>query len=242
MRTPRFTPVFLLAALLLAPATSLFAEVSVRTDRKGGYAMTHVVPTGSSEAKQIWAPLLGRGRPVDALNADGDLRGDRWPMVMESPAKPYYPWVVWSRSHEKGLALAWSTWSPTTGWSTIDHVAGPEALEGDQLDPQMDFDAEGRPYLVWWTEAQGKGQVYVSVFLVTRWMTPILVSEGIDDGSHPSIEVGQHGRLTVQYETPEGKVVQPVYFHSPITITDDINPQGRMRLRSSPYVMLPKRR
>ena len=242
MRTPRPVLLWMLTALLLVSATSLFAEVSVRMDRKGGYALTHVIPSGPVAEKQVWTPVAGKGRLVDALNPDGDLLGDLWPTVMESPSKPYHPWVVWSRSVDEGFELAWSTWTPAQSWTPISSVAGPDFLQGDQLDPRVAFDREGRPYLVWWTRADGESQVYVSVFLATRWMAPFLVSDGSEAGSHPSIEIGPQGRMSVQYQTPEGKVTQWVYFHRPITITDDINPQGRMILRSSPYMMLPKGR
>jgi hypothetical protein len=207
--------------LLALSATAAVAEVRVITDRDGAYQMTQVVL--DARTGRVWtAPSRGEGPTV--LNEGGDRNGDLYPRILESSVGPHYPWVVWSRYnvHDEKYDLAWSRWSEA-GWEPIRWLE-PEASPGDNLDAALGFDAHGRPYVAWWREDDGHGQVYLSVYLVTSWMAPFPVSSAGVDSRHPSLDVPSPGVMIVRYETPAGTVEETVLFDAPVTITDDINP------------------
>lgn len=227
-----------LGLLLLCAHLDARAEVAARTNRQGKYVMTHVLPSGSDSNPQIWASRRGRiaARSLVALNPNGDLNGDLWPTVAESPSPPYHPWVVWSRPDDGHLRMAWSRWD-RGNWTPIQFVES-KADETDQLDARVAFDEDSRPFVVWWSQDEtGRGRVWLSVFLATRWMEPFAVSDASIDASLPDVRFDDHGYLNVDFDTPDGRVSQLVMFSAPVTITDDINPQGRLWLKGRPQPM-----
>jgi len=133
---------------------------------------------------------------------------------------PHYPWVFWSRQNDGEFDLVWSRWSPE-GWTSIDWVY--PGIPGNDLDPDVVFDLGARPYLVWWVEEHGRGRVFFSMYLATRWMTPLLVSDGVVDSRSPQIALTNHS-VVIRYWTPDGDETHTVQFDRPATITDDINP------------------
>jgi hypothetical protein len=214
-----------LLVIFLAASVGVQAEVSVRTDRQGEYLMTQVLHSGPHLAeKNVWSPR-GRGsRTGQVLNPHGDANGDLWPSVAEAPSTPHYPWVVWSRFNGLEYDLAWSRWTER-GWSDIASLGRPAAA-GDDLDPDLMVNSEGRPFTVWWRDEEGGGRVYVSVFLANRWMPAYLISDPQVDSRYPSLlSIEPDGSLSVEYATPEGTVSGIVVFELPDTIVDDINPQ-----------------
>lgn len=227
-----------LGLVLLVSAPDARAEVSARTDRQGNYVMTHVLPSGPSSNAQIWASRRGRAiaRKFVPLNPDGDANGDLWPTVAESPSAPYHPWVLWSRADGDNHRLAWSHWNQGA-WSPIQWVDFKQQPV-DQLDPSVAFNEDGRPLAVWWSRGEaGRGRIWVSVFLMTRWMEPFAVSDPLVDAQRPGIHVTPQGYINVDFDTPEGRVSQLVMFVEPVTITDDIHPQGRIWLKGLPLPM-----
>jgi hypothetical protein len=220
-RTTIFT---LICLLLLTLCFDAQAEVSVRTDRGGNYLKTQIIPVGPHAENRAWG-LRGRGfRCARALNPYGDINGDLWPTVAEAPTAPHYPYVVWSRFNGSNYDMAWSRWTGQ-GWAPIEFIAR-KPMPGDDLDANIVFNRDGRPYVVWWADMEeGAGRVYFSLLLADRWLSPVLISDPAVDSRRPTLELTSGRELAVTYETPEGVVTQYVTFSSPNTITDDINPQ-----------------
>jgi hypothetical protein len=202
------------------------AEVSVRTDRSGNYVKTQIIPVGPNAENRAWG-LRGRGfRGFRTLNPYGDINGDLWPTVAETPTAPHYPYVVWSRFNGSNYDMAWSRWTGE-GWTPINYIAR-EPMPGDDLDADVIFNPEGRPYVVWWSDMEeGGGRVYFSLLLSNRWLMPVLVSDPAVDSRFPKLELTTSRELAVTYETPEGSVTQFITFGSPNTIVDDSDPQSR---------------
>lgn len=227
----RIAIVFLV--LLSIAAGAAWAEISVRVDRRGTYMTTLVIPLTNGDGEtRIWETRGPRTiRRGLALNPYGDEYGDSWPVVVENSVGRL-PWVVWSRLTGRGSELVYSYWGDR-GWAPVRSVSMASPL-GDNVDPSVGFDSEGRPYLTWWAEDEDKGKVYVSVFLNETWMTPVLVSDNEIDSRYPEIAVlaadersaGGVRAVRVVYDTIDGRVRQDVTFSLPVTITDDINPMG----------------
>lgn len=206
---------------MLAPSS--VAEVSVETDDDGVYRRTVLRTNQSEKNYRVWAVSRNVGTRL-VLNADGDGLGDLWPTIVGNDGDGGRPHVVWSRFDGTSFDLAWSRWTDEAGWSETDWVAG-TAMPGDDLDPDLEFDpTDGRPSLVWWSDDGERGQVYLSVFLSSRWMSPYPVSAEGEDGRYPTVDILDDGTIRVSFETPGGTVVRFVRFHRPDTITDDLNP------------------
>ncbi len=215
------------AFVTVAWAPALRAEVSAETDAAGHYLRVTITANASVKRLRIWS--VQRTRPLYyPVNPGGDLNGDLWPSIAENPFDSNRPWVIWSRFTGAGYDLAWSRWLPG-GWSPTDWVEAPEpAAAGDDLDSNATFDSQGRAYLVWWRNESGIGRVYLSLFLVTRWMPAFAVSEAGVDSRLPTVTMLDDSQVRVEYDTPEGSVVRIVAFNRPTTITDDIDPFGRL--------------
>jgi hypothetical protein len=214
------------ATVLLAPGA--VAEISVRTDRTGQYVRTQMIPAGDYTNPRIWT-VRSRGIHFRALNPRGDLRGDLWPTIVESSQAPHHPWAVWSGFNGEGYSLVWARWTER-GWSDTEGVAN---VPGSDFDPDLAFDASGRPYVVWWARgADGRGDVYLSVFLINRWMQPVRLTRSAVDARYPSVEILDDGTVSVRYLTPRGTITNTLSIMLPVTITDDINPQGHVESRA----------
>jgi hypothetical protein len=217
---------------IVAAAPPARAEVAAEVDASGAYLRTVVLATSSAKNVRIWSKITSRPS-LFPLNVEGDLNGDLWPVVADQPAGTPRPWVVWSRFTGSGFDLAWSRFdAPARSWSPIGWVESvPKA--GDDLDPSLTFDSTGRPFLSWWRDEDGVGQVYLSLFLQTRWMEPFRVSDVTIDSVAPTITLLSDTRVRIEYTTPEGTVARVVEFHRPLTITDDATPFGRFTVTSS---------
>lgn len=234
--------VLLAGSLLLGCALDAMAEVRVKTDSRGEYWQTQIVIAGPRWSPRVWT-VSGRSdtHVKQALNPGGDLNGDLWPFIGESPVAPHLPWVVWSRRNGTQYDLAWSRWTRRAGWSQIDWVEADAT--GDDLDAEVTFDVGGRPHVVWWRNEGGTGRVYLNIYLTcpaastscsSRWLGTYPVSDGALDSRFPTVEVQPDGSIRVEFETSEGLVSQLVTFSVPDTITDDINPLDHLRLEGQP--------
>ncbi len=227
MRRGLMLTVLVASGLGLSSATR--AEVRAITDRNGNYKMTRVLTqhvenhrTVTHRVPGVWSPV-GRGTGPQTLNPNGDRIGDLWPTISEPRVGPRFPWVLWSRLNGAHYDLVWSRWS-RPGWSAPQWLVL-EGVRGDDLDPDVVFDAKGRPYVVWWTEDNGQGTVFFSVFLGNRWMPPLRISDASMDARHPDLRLEQDG-LSIRYRTPAGRVEYKLQLHHPASITDDIDPLG----------------
>lgn len=208
--------VSLLAALWLQTS----AEVRVLTDRVGSYRMVRVTQDASGE--NVWT-ANDRGDAQWTLNEEGDRNGDLRPTIRENPVAPYYPWAVWSRIRDADYELAWSRWDDG-GWSPIGWLA-PEGTSGDNLDAELQFDDDGRPYVTWWRHDGEGGSVMLSLFMADgAWMAPFPVSEVGVDSRYPEFESVSAESVSIRYRTEAGLVEQIISFNFPVTITEDINP------------------
>jgi len=148
-------------------ATGIRAEVSAELDVEGNYLQMIVTSNASVKKLKLWT--VQRERPgIIPLNPDGDLTGDLWPAIIENPLNLNHPWVLWSRFNGTDYDLVWSQWLGSGAWNEIDWLESSPGVVGDDLDPSLALDGEGRPYTVWWRDESGVGRVYLSIFLSTR--------------------------------------------------------------------------
>jgi hypothetical protein len=222
-------------ALALGAAGAGFparAEVSAEIDASGAYVRTVIQATSSTKNVRIWSKVNSRPS-LYPLNVDGDLNGDLWPTVAEQTQGVRRPWVVWSRFSGAGFDLAWSRFDATArAWTPIAWVEG-AGTSGDDLDPSVAFDSTGRPFLSWWRDDGGVGQVWLSLFLQTKWMAPFLVSDAGVDSVGPTITMLSDTRVRIDYTTAQGTISRTVEFNRPATITDDATPFGRFEVTST---------
>lgn len=214
----------LLAAPLVAPAVR--AEVSAETDSFGRYIRTVVMTQASVRQHRIWQTVRRNFWGHQPLNPNGDRTGDMYPAIAENGFERRHPWAVWSRFNGQDYDLVWSRWRPG-GWSMIERVE-PESPFGDDLAPSVAFNTSGRGFLAWWRDDGGAGEVYVSVFLVTRWSDPILLSDPGVDSRNPHLSVLALGQMAVEFVTPGGHESRMVSLNGTTTITDDLNPVGQV--------------
>ena len=212
--------------------TGVQAEVYAKIDSEGNYLQTVVTSQGSAKKPRLWTVQRERTNRVP-LNPKGDLNGDLWPAIVEDSLNGNYPWVVWSRFNGTDYDLAWSRWQGNA-WREIDWVEEAPGVLGDDLDVSLTLDSEGRPYVAWWRDESGVGRVYLSIFLVTRWMISYPVSDAVGDGRYPSIHIDENGRIVVDYATPQGQETRVIVFNRPDTITDDLNPFDNNTLSDAP--------
>ena len=218
--------------IILGIGTTVQAEVSVRTDPRGDYSATQVLTTGTRGEPVVWGLNHRASRNFHVLNPRGDANGDLWPLISEPDIAPHHPWVVWSRFNGTDFDLVWSRWTQE-GWSPVGGV-NLEPAAGNDLDPDMTFKGEGRPYLVWSREEDGVSSVYFSAFLLHQWMPGFQISVPDVDSRYPMIVGGKGDSIQVEYDTPKGAVRQWVMFSRPVTITDDINPLNYVHVKGLP--------
>jgi hypothetical protein len=212
-----------LAAATLVPAR---AEVSAVIDGFGTYVETVVVPSPGQKVPKLWF-YQGWKLGHFPLNVAGDLTGDRYPLIAESPANRH-PYVVWGRPTAGDVDLMWSRWTGTS-WTPVAPVTIP-SKSGSDLAPRIAFDTDARPHLVWWRNEGGKGRVYLSIFLETIWMMEIGISDIGVDSRNPSVTVNPDRTIVIEFDTPYGHESRLVTFQWPVSINDDITPMGRVEI------------
>ncbi len=211
---------FVAFLVLLGCAACLDArgEVSVKLDEWGEYAGLIVKYVGSNPPR-IWtapAPTATR-RP---LNPTGDLLGDRAPTLAQSPLDGH-PWAVWQHPNGGDLDLVWSRWTGT-GWMPVGFVQTDNFT--NEYDPRIEFNSEARPYMVWWSSDGQVGTVYFSIFLASRWMTPVAVSAPGSDSRHATLKIQDDRHVLVMYDGIDGRETRTMTLPNVDTITDDIDP------------------
>lgn len=222
-----------ICCVLLGTGLAVHAEVSVRTDPEGNYTGLQILTRGQRGEASLWGLVNRRAsRNFHALNPRGDGSGDLWPAISEPDSAPHHPWVVWSRFTGTDYDLVWSRWSKG-GWHPT-RLVELEAETGNDLDPDMAFDGQGRPFLVWSREEDGVSTIQFSAFLLTTWMPAFVVSDPGVDSRYPVIVERYPDGIKVEFDTPEGKVRKWVMFWRPVTITDDINPLNYVYVKGAP--------
>jgi hypothetical protein len=230
MRSPFSSSRGLALVACVVAAMPAHAEVAAEIDAFGSYVRTVVVANGSTRNLKVWTPSKSR-TPRVILNPDGDLYGDLYPAILESPIDRV-PLVVWSHAGTADFDLVWSqfrdgAWGPTAPLAA-------EASPGADLDPAIAFDGPGRPHLAWWRDESGIGVVYYTMFLTTRWMLALPVSDPGVDSRYPSITALPDGRIRITYVTPFGNESRIIAKTTGATITDDINPFKSLSISEEP--------
>jgi hypothetical protein len=209
------------------------AEVAAELTDDGAYRRTVVLGNASEKNFKVWHVSRAAEHAVP-LNPQGDLNGDLWPVILEVPQDDHRPWVVWSRFNGTDYDLAWSRWRADGGWTDISWVTLVPAMPGHDLTPNLDHsNRDGRPYVVWANESGAGSEVYLSMFLSTRWMQPYRVSDVGENAAYPKVDVLDDDTVEVTYETPAGPRTRTVRFVRPATITDDANPFEYFQMNGS---------
>jgi hypothetical protein len=217
---------------MLGSVLTVHAEVSVRTDPEGNYSATQILTTGSRGEPVVWGLHQRSSRNFHALNPRGDAAGDLWPVVLESEVSPHHPWVVWSRFNGTDFDLIWSRWT-REGWQQPSPVEAAPAA-GNDLDADLVFNGEGRPYLVWSRDVDGVTTIQFSAFLLSTWMPAFQISDPGVDSRYPVIVERFNDGIRIEFDTPEGTASKWIMFSRPVTITDDINPLNHVYVRGIP--------
>jgi hypothetical protein len=109
----------------------------------------------------------------------------------------------------------------------VETIADP----ADAFDPVIGFDREGRACLVWVSRTpDGESEIRFSMFLATRWMPSLRVSDATEVATDPSLTALADGAIQVTYETQQGQVTRTLRIPRPWTITDDITPFGSLNV------------
>jgi len=220
----RIVAAVVLGALLIGcsviPRTH--AEVSAEVDSFDNYVRTVIFTNSSAKKLKIWS---ARNCPWNRvpLNPEGDANGDLWPVIVENPSDMNHPLAVWSRWDGSEYDLAWSRWGWDGAWQPIAWVEQAPARSGHDLEPSIILDPTGRPYMAWWRNEGGRGRIYFTVFLSTRWMDAIAVSNSAVDSRSPVISF-QGSTVRVSYRTPQGPGYTDIVITPQETINDDITP------------------
>jgi len=216
---------FILGLALIALSVGLpsFGEVSARLDEDGNYVgMSYRF----GNQVRVWsspAPTLTR-RP---LNPTGDTLGDLAPTVVESPLSGHWPVAVWAHPNGPDYDLVFSRWTGRS-WTPMAFIDQDNAV--NDLDPRIVMNSVGRPYMAWYrAESQG-GAIYFSIFLSSRWMTPIRVSTIGVNSTDPQLIVTSDAHAVDCYMTPHGLRTQNITIPTTDTITDDIDPKIRSQI------------
>jgi hypothetical protein len=217
------------ALLLVAATAGARGEVSARLDNEGHYLGMYYKYSWGNPPK-IWAasaPTATR-RP---LNPTGDLLGDLMPMVAENPTNLFYPLAVWSHPNGGDYDLVFSRWTGS-GWTPLQFVQTDNFT--NEYDPRVGFNSRGRPLIVWWSEDSGStalstATVWFSMFLETRWMTPVVVS-GVVDSRRPDLTIVNNTTVIVTFDTPSGRQSRTLTLPDSETITDDVDPRIRSEI------------
>jgi hypothetical protein len=212
----------LVTALAGTPA---LAEISAEFDHQGNYVRMIYLTNASGQNLRIWSSLrAGRGN-IHPLNPDGDVLMDSWPFYVENRFESNRPYVVWSRFNGNDYDLVWTRLTGDGEWAAVDWVEW-TAHPGMDQDPFLaSRPSDGRPHLVWCSDEDGVGQVYLSIFLESGWADRFLVSDPGVDSRYPVIDFLEDERIQVTYDTADGVVSRMIPIYSPY-IKDDVNPKA----------------
>jgi hypothetical protein len=213
----------------LAAVPAPRAEVCAEVDPQGRFVRMMILSRASVDDVAIWT--VTRQVPGQVpLNPLGDFNRDLWPVFVQDPNDGYRPWVVWSRFNGSAYDLAWSRWDDH-GWQDIAWLQDRPTV-GNDVDPELDLDEDGRPYVSWWTDEGGLGKVYFSLYLDTRWMARYQISTDGVDSRYPVMTINEDGSVTIVYETPTGSEARTVVFVEDVSITDDADPIGTLTIEN----------
>jgi hypothetical protein len=234
-----------ITTIALGALLGVFAATAVPTlaGGSGGNAQrmqskSRVVVQGLDQRPTIWTDPGRNNGHAGVLNPAGDLNGDLYPEVLISPHDPRDIWVVWGKFTGVNHDLAWSRWEGDA-WREIDWVDY-KPRNGNDFDPVLKISNAQRAFVVWWTEFDGQGEIYLSMFLQTHWLAPFRVSPPDVDSRRPLFRRISPQAVEVEFETPSGTMFQVVGRVRPHTITDDINPQMHWSLRGDPVNIAPR--
>lgn len=191
-------------ALLLLPGVAL-AEVSVMVHPRTGEVQKvfYLAGVRGDGTTIVWSQVRPGVPRRFLLNPLGDTLEDGPPVIRTDPASGL-PWVVWAARVTNVHQIAISHWAEP-GWSPRRYVVPfPAPYYHDDINPDLTFDAQGRPFLVW--ERSGSiGSILFSTLLDGHWTEPLRISpEGVDSRS-PSITI-EEGAAKVRFLTPDGWV------------------------------------
>lgn len=217
--------VMILACLAAGP---VLAEISAECDDQGRYVRMLYRTNASTKNLKIWSSPRSTRDNIHPLNPEGDALMDSWPYYIENRHDGNRPYVVWSRFNGIDYDLVWSRWAGD-GWSPVEWVELTMQTGVEQDANLASHPDTGRPHLVWWSDEEGTGRVYLSIFLRTRWMGRFLVSDFEVDSRYPVVEFIEDNKIKVSYDTVDGPVSRVIVFNSPHTITDDIDPMTHLK-------------
>ena len=222
---------FLVTTLAGTPA---LAEIGAKLDKQGNYVRMIYITNASAKNLMIWSELRTGHRSIAPLNPEGDVLMDSWPYYVENRFEGNRPYVAWSRFNGNDYDLVWTRLLDGE-WAQVEWVES-IARPGMDQDPHMaSHPVDGRLHLAWWSDEDGVGKVYLSIFLENCWMDRFLVSDLNVDSRYPVIEFLADGRIQVTYDTPNGPVNRIITSDSPQTITDDIDPTGKAKVEEDDH-------
>lgn len=202
-------------------------EVSAKLDEDGQYLGMYIKYTTTTNPPKYWSssvPTPTR-RPI---NATGDYLGDLAPVIVQNAAEGFKPWLIWQHPNGGDLDLVYSRWTGT-GWMPVAFVQSDNF--SNEYDPRFQFNSTGRGYLVWWSaDGTGPGTVWFSMYLASRWMTPMMISGPAQDSRNPTLKIYDDLHIAVIYATNQGQQSRIVTIPTLDTITDDIDPQIRSQI------------
>jgi len=225
----RFLTCLAAALIVAAVAPVAHGEVCAQVDQQGRFVRMMVLSRVTVDDVVIWT--VTRQIPGNVpLNPLGDFNRDLWPVFAQDPNDGNRPWVVWSRFNGTTYDLAWSRWG-SDGWRDIEWLQETPTA-GNDVDPELDLDDNGRPYVSWWADEGGLGKVYFSLYLDTKWMARYQISADGVDSRYPEMTINEDGSVTIVYETPRGAETRTVVFVEGVSITDDADPIGTLTIEN----------
>ncbi len=107
------------------------------------------------------------------------------------PACVFDDWDVW-----------YSLWDEATGtwWTPTGQQAAPLArFEGDDIDPAVAFDANGKALAVWSHNQTQQFDIYYSIWNGASWSAPSVVDSLVGDDTDPVLAFDSNGYAVVMW-------------------------------------------
>jgi hypothetical protein len=186
------------------------AEVAAVLAKDGSFVRTDIRSVQRGRIASVWfandlATRRNLGDPSRErvlLNQNGALRADGTPSIAIHPLTGL-PWAVWAYN-EGGIYQLAISFLESGSWASPILIWPSE--NGDaNLQPQLEFTADGRPLITWWRmSADGNKQ---SVWFTSRqngtWIRPVRLSSTREKARRPSLLLDDDG-LIVAFETDRG--------------------------------------